>query len=189
MPRSIIHVLLINFILVFTFNATGCFGRNYSDSACLAVRDPQKFLNNIVSNPKNFIWDNNDDSCVLKLLDTLSASAIRTHRAEFLNALNATANISDGYVSEAFLDICENQFYYNFTSVTDFCYAHKNSAGLRRFIVEGISADIASDKQHFSKKEQVKALIEKKIRKLKITKKKAAFLYSLYREIDPKMFN
>ena len=86
------------------------------NAACTAIGKLKKSLPAITANAREYIWGNNDDTCVLLLIDKISALAISTHDVSYIKALDAIGVVSDGYVSDDLMDLCTDQFYKNFKS-------------------------------------------------------------------------
>src|SRR5690606_12357151 len=79
---------------------------------CWAVQNVEAHLERIKDNAGSYI-EHQEDECLLTLLDTLGRRAINEKRVEYLAALDEICKVSDGYVSEALMEVAEAQYVEN----------------------------------------------------------------------------
>jgi hypothetical protein len=125
-------------------------------------------LKMIEANAKQIITSSNDD-CVLELLDTLTVLSIKTKEVKYLQTLNEICKISDGYVSEYYIDITEKLVYKNFSVYTSFLALQKDRC-LEKFLIQRMSGE--------NQKKEVVKFIDKEL-KDKIDLKKKNYLLEL----------
>jgi len=156
---------------------------------CEIATQVDLFVDEIANNPSVYVNGKINDNCVLSLIDSLSIRAINTHQDKYFNALGAICSISDGYVSEYFLDIGVYQFYQNFNHLIDYTFqqSQKGENCLRKMIIEAISMQISDGGD--KKEKEVVEFIERKIKEYHFPKEKVVFIKQLQKEFDPSMFD
>ena len=157
------------------------------NAACTAIGKLKKSLPAITANAREYIWGNNDDTCVLLLIDKISALAISTHDVSYIKALDAIGVVSDGYVSDDLMDLCTDQFYKNIKTLMNFCYAHNSS--LKGYLIEGLSADMSAAEDHVAYRKKMVAFAKKKMGDMKMVKGERDYIDDVLVHVDPKMFD
>ena len=140
------------------------------NAACTAIGKLKKSLPAITANAREYIWGNNDDTCVLLLIDKISALAISTHDVSYIKALDAIGVVSDGYVSDDLMDLCTDQFY-------------------KGYLIEGLSADMSAAEDHVAYRKKMVAFAKKKMGDMKMVKGERDYIDDVLVHVDPKMFD
>ena len=183
------RILLIVGILIVGFQY--CYGidslRTKTDFACIASKNLESNLQDIIATPKKYVSDINDDKCVLNLLDSISKYAIVKKDTNYLRALNAICKSSDGYVSDAIMEICRTHFYENFNAFVNYCYARKSC--LRGKTIEGLSMEISVSENKKLAEHRLDKFINDHLRRMRLEKDKVDFVKKIRKEVDPKMFD
>ena len=157
------------------------------NAACTAIGKLKKSLPDITANARKYIWGNNDDTCVLLLIDKISALAISTHDVSYIKALDAIGAVSDGYVSDDLMDLCTDQFYKNFKTLMNFCYAHNSS--LKGYLIEGLSADMSAAEDQVAYRKKMVAFAKKTMGDMKMVKGERDYINDILAHVDLKMFD
>lgn len=160
-----------------------------SQKDCEVIRNIDLHIDDIIDDPNAYVNDKISDNCVLALIDSINMRAIRTDKDEFLKALEAICNVSDGYVSEYFLDIGVYQFYHNFNQLINYAFLQKqeNSNCLRQVIIEAISMEFSDGGE--KKEKEVAEFIKRKIKEYKYSQEKIIFIQEMQEEFDSSMFD
>ncbi len=104
-----------------------CFLINFISAECdlhpIVLND--YVVSDIIRNPKKFINNDHDDECVLDFMHRLSKKAISSKEIDYVRALDAICQVSDGYLSESFPSYSFDQFLKNSDCL--FSYFENNS--------------------------------------------------------------
>lgn len=192
----------MNLLLILTFFIlTGCNNPNIQEGKkwdivtqdttilpphCAATQDIENVLSKIIINPNLYI-KNQKDECVLNLLDSLSEKAIKTNDTKYLEVLEAICKVGDGYLSEALMDLSGRQFYENFFTLINFCYAGNKC--LRNAIIEALSMEVSTSENPAKKRVEIGKFVREEISKANFNNAKIQYIEQLVKEINPKKFD
>jgi len=157
-----------------------------NESLCSAVKNIEKHLSKIIDNSKSYI-KNQEDKCVLALLDTISKKAINDKDIQYIEALEAICKVSDGYVSEALMEIARVQFYDNFNNLITYCYSERNC--LQESVIDALSMEVSGSENRITKRKEIDNYIQLQIRQHKYSKEKIEYIKQLEKGIDPDKFD
>jgi hypothetical protein len=159
-------------------------------NACTIAKSSKLDYQFIRSNATSILKDN-EDKCILLLLDTLTNRTIRTNDRGSLDCLDAFAANSDGYVSEYFLDIGVKLFYEDFRDVILYTF-EKNSSNkkpLAKALVEAMSMEISDADDSTTKRQEIDNFVDKQILKYHFTKDQLSYINNLKNRFNPKLFD
>lgn len=159
---------------------------NIKESSCSAVQDIENHLSKIIDNASSYIKHQKDE-CVLALLDTISKRAINDKEVQYLGALEAICKVSDGYVSEALMEITGIQFYNNFDNLIAYCFSGNKC--LRQSVIDALSMEMSMSENRISKRKEIDNYIQLQIKQQKYGKEKIEYIEQLKKEIDPDKFD
>ena len=155
--------------------------------SCIASKDLKNNLLKIINNPKDYINSDNNDNCVLELIDSVAKYAIVTKDENYLKALNVICSHSDGYISEAMMEVCKDQFYQNFYMLIDYCYNTKSC--LRIMIIQGLSMEISDAEDRKLQEKKLDKFIANHLKRIAQEKDRILFIQKIRNEVNPKMFD
>ena len=181
-----INTLVVCLTLSMVFHANYTYA-SVIDTACYVASNIDEHLEELTADPKKFINGSEDDNCVLAIIDAISEKAIEKGQAEYLDALNAIANISDGYVSEYFWEISAEQFYKNFDNLIPFLVSRSESDHLRTFIVQGLSMQISTEGNE--KANSIDHFFKLQLERKDIPSETKKYIKQLQLDIDPSIFD
>lgn len=135
-------------------------------------------LDQVEKDPKEILTNASDDVCVLEFLDTLTHCFIATGEYRYLNVLEAVCNVSDGYVSEYFIEITQTLVNENFAAYTN--YLSNGNRCLEVLLLEAttVYGDV--------KKEELFHWIDLELSKTETTTGKKEYLKNLKLKVDGK---
>ena len=95
------------------------------------------------------------DACVLSLIDSVSHYILKRKDFAFIECLDSLYSVSDGYVSEYFLEIGTKLFYKKFGLIIKYAYKEKyNPQGsIEKLVIESLSSELSdTDNKNIYKK-------------------------------------
>lgn len=101
---------------------------------------------------------NGDDSCVLRLLDSLSGRFVADQENVYMAALDSLARVSDGYVSEYFGFVSYELYKGALPKYIEYLQSVKDKSRLRGFLVEGIEATLDTDSKPDKRLEEIRKI-------------------------------
>ena len=156
-------------------------------SICDIALNIDKHLQEIINNPQHFINNQTDDNCVLAIVNTVSKKSIETGYEKYLDALSSICNISDGYLSEYFLEIGIYQFYDNFENIIGYLLNEDSKSCLRRILIESVSMEMSDGGDKIIS--EINRYLDGKLNESNISEKKAEFIKQMRVEFDPSLFD
>lgn len=111
---------------------------------------------------------------------------------EYFSCLDSLATVSDGYVSEYFMEIGIKVFYKRFGDFFSYLYsAHekKDKSALERVMVESVSMQISDSDNAKEMERRINAHIDKEIKKGTFNVKQLQYLSLVRGRINPDMFD
>lgn len=147
---------------------------------CEISENINDYLDEIISNPHKYINENNDDNCVLSIIDSLNSKSIKYEDIRYFQALEAICNISDGYISEYLMSVAIIQYYTNLNGLLTFI---KDNKCFKKMLIWGLSMDVSvGGDQNLNK-------IIYHAKNTKLSKDKRIILDAVILEIDPTIFD
>jgi predicted outer membrane protein len=140
---------------------------------------PESIISSLKNNP-------NDEECLFTIIDKLAT--LEESSQEQLKALEKLNDISDGFLSEYFMEVCVDLFRSNFLVFTEYLFKNQNSS-LINSLVEGFSMEISmADDRSTEKKELINGTIDK-MKSMNYSDRQADFIKELLQKIDPSLFD
>lgn len=159
-------------------------------NACVISKSLDVQIENINTNSKVII-KNSEDNCIINLLDSLTRFAIKGNDDKYLSCIESFAKVSDGYVSEYFLEIGAELFYKNFFNSIMYIFKKRYSEDnyLEKVLIEAISMEMSDADDIFSYKKKLNVFIDNEIKKSNYSKEHLEYINLLKSKFDPNLFD
>lgn len=164
--------------------------KSTDSNACIIAEKIDSSLNNINKNAKAII-DSSKDDCVMRLLDTLTIKAINSDENKYLMPLESLRKVSDGYVSEYFLEIGVKLFYKDFKDYVLYIFNRRMAKEnyLEKVMVEAISMEMSDSDNIENYQKKIDEFINKEIQTFNFSKEQLAYINGIKKKFDPKLFD
>lgn len=186
------HLKCLTFILFITvFISCADAPDKLSYNGCQLATNSKLDMEFVRQNAARII-KSSEDNCVLLLLDTLTVRIIRSDAREYLEGLASFSEISDGYVSEYFMEIGTKLFYQDFKIFFIYIYdkySAKKSNPLERVMIEAVSMQLSDADSPKEMQKEIDDHIESEIRKNNFTKDQLTYLATVRKKFDPDLFD
>lgn len=154
-------------------------------SICEIAKSPKRYYSLLEKDKSGHLFKNGQDTCVLKVLDSLKSYVITNNDTAALGILNTISGQSDGYVAEAMDGIAANIFYRKTPLLLWFCDMNKNSK-LETNLILALSMEVSVDKK--TAKKRIDRFVAK-TKKESLTSSQLTLLDSIVKRIDPGIWN
>lgn len=157
-------------------------------SSCFIVENIEDNLDEIKNNASKIIRDN-EDNCVIALLDSLTYKSIKATNHRFLVVLDSICIISDGYVSEYYMDLSLRLFYEDFNDLLSYTKIRNKDNCIRKRLVEALSMELSNVKDPEKKRLEINDFIKSQVAQKDLSEEERKFIEQLMNDIDPEMFD
>lgn len=121
------------------------------------------------------------DSCVLQLIDSIKIRS--SFNKEYFVCLDSIYSLSDGSISEYFIDVMTEVFYDNYEGISE--YLSKGNSALKEILIEALSMDVADADNPIKQRANILKIINEKSKSKKIR----LYMINIEKKIDPRMFD
>jgi hypothetical protein len=141
----------------------------------------------IINNSKEIVFQQ-QDNCILQLIDSLENEFHISNNKLFLIALDSLCTYSDGYLSEYFDEVFPNLFYHNFNSLMIYLYHNPNSQ-IEEFLIWGLSLEVNISEDKSKKKNEIKDFVRAQFENHSYTKEQINYINNTVDKIDSSIWD
>jgi hypothetical protein len=184
-----IHINLLIIFIVVLQTSLYCITTK-SQTSSISQIDVCKLLENV---PKNisFIMSNShqitieqQENCILDLVDSLTQYYIKTENSKYLIALDSLCSNSDGDLAEYFDEIFIKIFYNNFKSFMLYLYLNPDSK-IEEFLVWGLSLEVNMAEDKLLKQKEIWDFANTQVIEQNLNNDVRQCIKSIISQIDP----
>lgn len=130
------------------------------------------------------------DACVLSLIDSIT-NYILKNDSVFIECLDSLFRVSDGYVSEYFLEIGTKLFYKKFALMTRYAYRERNTrkGNIEKLLVESLSSELSDTDNKMEYNKKIKNFMNTEFVKNKFSDNEIKYAKQMMSKLDPSKFD
>ena len=161
---------------------------NYQEiDVCDLLKNISGNIGFIINNSKEIVFQQ-QDNCILELIDSLENEVNISNNKLFLIALDSLCNYSDGYLSEYFDEVFPNLFYNNFNTLMIYLYHNRNSQ-IEEFLIWGLSLEINMSEDKSLKKNEIIDFVRTQFENQSYTKEQINYINDTVNKIDSSIWD